>query len=300
MTTTHRLMPCVYRRGLAAAALLVGAAAFCGIGNNTARAQQSTDMPAAVQPGFKVTVVRELIHTMRYDDDRSAAAGGLGQYTEITAETTLAYGLRRDLTLMLHLPVKRRFNDDSADRVGVDDGLGLQDPRVMMQHRIWQNDETGINTQRAVVQLGAELPLGADEFSSDSLDPIVGLAYTRIRGKHGLNASAQWKFTTDDGDAAATGFGDAIHDALMVTGSYLYRIAPRSYTIDTTGSHYVQFQALSFYETNGDAAWHFAPGYLYEGKDWAFEASVHLPIAQDLDDRPESEWGLSLGLRYLF
>ncbi|MEM9752368.1 MAG: hypothetical protein AAF916_03190 [Planctomycetota bacterium] len=267
---------------------------------STASAQQSTDMPAAVQPGANTLIARTLVNVARYDDDRSAAAGGLGQYTELTTENTLAYGLSRDWAVMLHLPVKQRWTDASADAAGVQDGLGLDDPVVMLQHRFWQDDQVGINTQRAVLQVGAELPLGADRFSSDSLDPIVGLAYTRIRGRHGFNAAAQWKFTTGDGDGPATSFGDGIHDAVFLTGSYLYRVAPPRYTLDTTGSHFLQLQLLNFYETNGDQSLHVAPGWLYEGHAWAFEATVHLPIAQDLDDRPESEWGLSLGVRYLF
>ena len=80
----------------------------------------------------------------------------------------------------------------------------------------------------------------------------------------------------------------------------LGKAALEAYTIETTGSHYAQLQLLGFYETNGDTALHIAPGYMYEGRDWAFEATVHLPAAQALDDRPEAEWGFSLGLRYLF
>ncbi|MEM9753402.1 MAG: hypothetical protein AAF916_08450 [Planctomycetota bacterium] len=263
-------------------------------------AQQSTDIPAAVQPGVATLIARELLHVMRFDDDRDPSEGGLGQFTEITAETTLAYGLSRDWAVMLHLPIKHRDTDSVADAAGVEDGFGVEGPVAMLQYRFWQDDQIGINTQRAVLQLGAELPIGSDRFSSDSLDPIVGLAYTRIRGRHGFNVAAQWKFTTGDGDDAATGFGDSIHDALYLTGSYLHRLAPERYTIETTGSHYVQVQLLHFYETNGDTALHLAPGWMYEGRTWAFEATVHLPIAQDLDDRPDSEWGLSLGVRCLF
>ncbi len=294
LTTTSTCCP--------ALAVLVGAGLLASgvAGLTPAAAQQSTDMPAAVQPGYEVLVVRELVHTMRFDDDRSAGEGGLGQYTEATAETTLAYGLTKDLAAMLHLPFKYRDTEGSAEAAGVESGGGLDDPRVMLQYRFFQKDEVGINTSRAVAIIGAELPLGSDRFSSDSVDPLIGLAYTQIRGRHGLNAGALYKFTTDDGDDAATNFGDSIHDALFLSGSYLYRLAPDRYTAETTGSHYFQLQALGFYETNGDTALHLAPGYLYEGRDWAFEATVHLPIAQDLDDRPEAEWGLSLGLRYLF
>ncbi|MEM1445574.1 MAG: hypothetical protein AAGF84_05920 [Planctomycetota bacterium] len=218
----------------------------------------------------------------------------------MTTETTFAYGLQRDWAIMLHVPLKYRDTEASAESAGVEDGFGLDDPVVMLQHRFWQQDMVGINTSRAVVQLGAELPLGSDRFSSDSLDPILGLAYTRIRGRHGFNAAMQLKFTTGDGDGAATNFGDSIHDALYLTGSYLYRLVPERYTAETTGSHFLQMQMLSYYETNGDRALHVAPGYMYEAYSWAFEATVQVPITQDLSHRPETEWGFSLGLRYLF
>lgn len=95
-------------------------------------------------------------------------------------------------------------------------------------------------------------------------------------------------------------FGDSKHDALKLDGSYLYRLSPEAYTAETTGSHYAQFQLLGRYETNGDVSAMFAPGWMYEGWQWAFEATVHVPVFQELDHRTELEFGLNFGVRYLF
>ena len=54
------------------------------------------------------------------------------------------------------------------------------------------------------------------------------------------------------------------------------------------------------YETNGDNQIFLSPGVLYEATTWALEASVQLPIFQDLADRPETDVVVVVGVRLLF
>ena len=54
------------------------------------------------------------------------------------------------------------------------------------------------------------------------------------------------------------------------------------------------------YETNGDNEVLISPGILYEAVSWAFEASVQLPLARDLDHRPETDFSVLFGVRLLF
>ncbi|MEO1237878.1 MAG: hypothetical protein AAFX76_13925 [Planctomycetota bacterium] len=261
-----------------------------------ADAQQSTDMPAAVQPGLDVLIVREEAVFMRLDDPRLGGAGSVELYE---FETTFAYGLTRDAAVMLHVPVMVH-DIENPGAIASDQGVGLDDLQLMFQYRFYQEDVGPIETRRAVLLSGVEVPSYDDGFSSESFDPLLGLAYTRIDGRHGLNASALWKFNTGTGDDFELEFGDSRFDALRLDGSYLYRLVPEAYTADTLGSHYAQFQVLGRYETNGDWQVMLAPGWMYEGRRWAFEATVHLPVIQELDGRAELEWGLNLGVRYLF
>ncbi len=261
-----------------------------------AAAQESTDMPAAVQPGLEVLMVRQRTMHMRMDDKRP---GGFGDIDHTVTETELAYGLTRDVALMVHVPLE--YRDLEFDAPDPDaDGFGVGDIPVMLQWRFFKRDTGAIETQRASLLAGVEVPSYDAGFSSESFDPLLGVVYTQIEGRHGVNASALWKFNTGSGDGPSAEFGDSIHDALRVDGSYLYRLSPAAYTAQTTGSHYAQFQLLGRYETNGDTSIHAAPGYMYEGQQWAFEATVHLPVWQEVDHRPELVWGLTLGVRLLF
>lgn len=261
-----------------------------------AKAQQSTDMPAAVQPGWEVPVVRQEVMYTRHDDPR---AGGFGSIDMFEIETTFAYGIGRTSALMVHVPVMYwDLNNPTPDPDA--DGWGLDDITAMYQWRFYQEDVGPIETRRAVLLAGLEIPSYDDGFSSESFDPLLGVAYTRIDGRHGFNASALWKFNTGTEDGFTVEFGDSKHDALKLDGSYLYRLAPEAYTAETTGSHYFQAQLLGRYETTGDVQLMFAPGWMYEGRQWAYEATVHLPVWQELDSRAELEWGINLGIRYLF
>lgn len=262
----------------------------------SSQAQQSTDMPAAVQPGWEVPIIRQESHYSRMDDPRE---GGFGSVDMFEFETTFAYGVGRKSALMVHVPIMY-WDLENSEPEPEADGFGIDDITVMYQHRIYQNDVGPIETRRAVLLTGLEVPSYDDGFSSDSFDPLLGIAYTRIDGRHGFNASALWKFNTGTDDGFAIEFGDSKFDALKLDGSYLYRLSPEAYTAQTTGSNYFQFQALGRYETNGDMQIMIAPGWMYEGRQWAFEATVHLPVLQELDRRTELEYGINFGIRYLF
>ncbi|MEM1109363.1 MAG: hypothetical protein AAGH99_11825 [Planctomycetota bacterium] len=253
-------------------------------------------MPAAVQPGLEVSIVRQEMFYMRMDDPRE---DGFGSIDMTEFETTFAYGLTPTAALMVHVPLMYWDLENAAPNPDAQ-GFGVDDITVMLQHRFYQEDVGPIETRRAVLLTGLEVPSFDEGFSSESFDPLIGVAYTAIDGRHGFNASALWKFNTSADDDFAIEFGDSSADALSLDGSYLYRLAPEAYTAETTGSHYLQFQALGRYETNGDTQIMFAPGWLYEGREWAFEATVHLPVIQELDHRAELEYGINLGVRYLF
>ncbi|MEM7627591.1 MAG: hypothetical protein AAF333_18500 [Planctomycetota bacterium] len=279
-----------------ASAVFAGVFAFAAFLPPSAYAQQSTDMPAAVQPGWEVFVVRQETQYMRMDDPRP---DGFGSIDMFEFETTLAYGLGRTSALMVHVPLMYWDLEDATPAPDAQ-GFGVDDITVMYQHRFYREDVGPIETRRAVLLTGLEVPSFDEGFSSESFDPLIGVAYTRIDGRHGLNASALWKFNTNANDDFEIEFGDSSADALKLDGSYLYRLDPEAYTAQTTGSHYFQAQALGRYETNGDWQVMFAPGWMYEGRQWAFEATVHLPVLQELDSRAELEWGVNLGVRYLF
>ncbi|MEM9296601.1 MAG: hypothetical protein AAGA57_12435 [Planctomycetota bacterium] len=263
-----------------------------------AAGQQTALSGAAVQPGKGVVVARGIAEATLYEGD----AIGFDELVEYRQQVVAGYGLTRDVTAMVHVPlVYRDYQGPVAAGTGdsFTDVFGIDDVLLMGQYRFWQNDTGAIDTRRAVVSGGVEVPTFAEGLSSDSFDPFVGAAYTQIQGRHGVNAAARYKLTTGGG-ARSVRFGQNTGDALRVDAGYLYRLSPAQYGLDTTHSTYLTFDVLGRYETNGDTELLLAPGYLWEGPRSAVFGGVMLPVHQDLDLRAEAKVGVVLEVRLLF
>lgn len=260
-----------------------------------AAAQQTARSAAAVQPGKGVFVFREYFEYASFN-----GRDGQPDVDQYTVQSILGYGVTRDFTVMAHLPFRyRNLEGDNSQGRDDDSEWGLEDLKVMGQYRFWQHDSGPINTQRAVVFGGVELPSGDDTYSSDSVDPFFGLAYTHIYDRHGFNVAGQYKWNTGDSDNPVT-FGDSEADAIRLETAYLYRLSPERYTASTTASWYLTNELHFRYETNGDAEVHFAPGVMYEAATTAIGVSVGFPIWEDVEKRPLEEVSVLLEWRLLF
>ncbi|MBI1368573.1 MAG: hypothetical protein GC162_07945 [Planctomycetes bacterium] len=274
-----------------------GATAFLAVAlmSSFAIAQQAVHTPTAAQPSTGVLMVRQLVEFTHYENDPT----GLDRTVDDTMLLTdLAYGLTKDTVVMLRAPVLFRDTDSPNPGVGgKNEGFG--DLHVMVKKRIWQNDTGPIDTARLGLVTGLDLRTGKAPFGSDSFDPMLGVVYTQIKGRHGFNAAARYKFNTGSRPNPVRA-GDSSADIVNYELAYLYRLAPESYAADTKGAWYAIAEAHGTYETNGDNELFLAPGVMYEGRNWALEASVSLPAWQDLDHRPEAKFVVTLGLRLLF
>lgn len=263
---------------------LAGLMALCVSG---AAAQEAALSWAATQPAKGRITLREQFQYARYDTDA-------GDVEKFTLNTRVSLGLTGQLSASMDIPLtrERRVDGSASD-------AGLGDITLGLKWRFWQHDTGAIETNRLALIGGARLPSGSDGLSSDGVDPFVGLVFTRVQGRHGVNAAARYLLTTDgQDDPLSAGMGDA--DLLTLETSYLYRISPAEYQADTVGAWYVVLESFVDYETNGDIEWRLAPGILWEARRWAAEFSVILPAAQDIDRRAETEWGFAAGVRVLF
>lgn len=170
---------------------------------------------------------------------------------------------------------------------------------LSLKWRFWQHDPGPIDTNRLALIGGVRMPTGTDGLSSDGWDPMLGLIFTRVSGRHGMNASLTYRVSTD-GLANPIRAGTGTDDLLTLETSYLYRLSPSEYTSETEASWYFTVESFVDYETNGDLAWRVAPGVLYEARRFTVELSPIVPIVNDTDHRAELEWGLALGVRVLF
>lgn len=271
--------------------------ALCAVGAIVAQAhaQQAPYGDGAIQPSKNVLSVRQLATYTEFGDDPLGVREDLA---DLRLETQLTYGLSGDLAVQAKIPVVQRWWDDGGS--GESD-LGLGDPSLALRWRFWQDDSTAVNTQRAALIVGTELPSGDNEFSSRSIDPFVGVAYSAIQDRWAWNASARFKVNTSDEDEASRITpGDYEGAALFTDASLLYRLSPDEWGPDTHVSMYAIVELNGLFETSGDAEVMLAPGFLWEAREWVWEVSVQLPIAQDVTNRFEREWSVRGGVRLLF
>ncbi len=208
----------------------------------------------------------------------------------------LNWGLVRDVSLSLRVPVRLR-DRDAREGGGTD--LGVGDVTILGKWRFWKHDTSALDTQRLALTGGVDIPSGDDPFTSNSFNPIVGLAYTRIAGRNGINAALQYTFTTNGSDEPILP-GESRADLLRYDAAYLYRLAPAAYTVETAGAWYAVLELNGYYETNGDNELRLSPGVMYEAWRWALELSVQVPVWRDIAHRAATELILVCGLRFVF
>ena len=269
------------------------ALASCAALAPLAAAQEAMYTNAATMPSTGVTLLRQQFHIFESgrnpetDDERTrtvqyetSAQVGLGVGWSLTVK---AVGEHSGVTL----------EDGTRD---TEDEFAALD--LMVKHRFYMNNPGGVDTERAALMFGARL----DAEGHANVDPHIGVVYTRVHGLHGFNVELHYTWTTggreDTLDNTLGGEGEA--DAFNYNFAYVYRIYPTVYAADSTGAWYVTAEINGLYETNGDNEIRFSPGLMYEGRRFGFEIMAQLPLANDLDHRPELDWGIGVGFRFLF
>jgi hypothetical protein len=258
-------------------------------------AQEATNTPAATQPSVGKWYLREKVQYFKLGDDPSPEKRDIDK---LVATTTLAYGITRDLSASLELPLVLSF-EDPAGSAGTDTDFGANDLSLSLKWRPFQWDLNPVDSVRLAFFGGVEAPTGSDDFGSHSWDPFMGTVFTAILGRHGFNQSLSYKFNTG-GDRFNTRAGDGPDDVLRYDTAYLFRLDPAEYAAHTTAATYLTFELNGLYETGGDNEILFGPGLLYEARTFALEATIGLPIVQDVRERPETDLVVSLGFRILF
>lgn len=121
-------------------------------------------------------IVRTQLRYMQRHDDSAVAAHKMDRYI---LNTVVAYGLRRNLTLMLKQPVvyqKMSMHGSTSKK-----GTSFADLSLLVKYGIYRR-----NTQKYTLgfatTLGIELPTGADTLTSDTWDIKPGLYMSWRRG----------------------------------------------------------------------------------------------------------------------
>jgi hypothetical protein len=162
-----------------------------------------------------------------------------------------------------------------------------------------QETRCRIDTARFSVIAAVETPTGDDAFSSDSFDPVVGGVFTYIKGRHGFDAALRWEFNTGETPQPVRG-GMGSANVLFYDAAYLFRVSPAAFGAGPNAALYAIIEANGLYETNGDNEVLLSPGIMYEARNFASELSVQLPVWQEIESRPKTEFTVTAGLRWLF
>lgn len=255
----------------------------------SAHAQAPLNSNVALQPGTDRLIIRQ---QLRYTEaDLSAPIGDLD--IRLTSSiTTFVYGLVDELTLILDTPfVLSRRTENNTN--GADDtDSGFADLRLLSKLRLYRDDFGPTNTRRFGLIGGLELPTGNREFTSESIDPILGGVFTHIEDRHAFHADALWQFNTGGGDK-----GD---DLLRYDFAYVYRLFPETYASARPTAIFGSAELNGFYETNGDHELFVSPGVQYVTTRWILEATVQIPVWQALKHRAERDFIVGIGIRVQF
>jgi len=254
-----------------------------------AHAQAPINSNVALQPSKGGLIIGQQFH---YTEGHLRTAMGDVNVELASSITTLVYGVSDELTLILDTPfvLSRRLENKTT---GTDDTeSGFADLRLLSKFRLYRDDFGPNDTTRFDLIGGLEIPTGKDAFSSDSVDPIFGGVFTHIEGRHAFDADTLWHFNTGGGDR-----GD---DLVRYDLAYLYRLSPETYASTEPTALFGSVELNGFYETNGDHELFLSPGIQYVTTRWIIEATVQIPVWQDLSDRAERDFVVGIGLRVQF
>jgi hypothetical protein len=250
---------------------------------------------SATQPSPGHVIFKEQFRFYRMEMD-NGSRDRQGDIEDFVLFSTLNIGLQPDVALGLRLPVILRSRDFDGPH-GTDRDEGIGDLTALVKWRVYRNDTGPLDSARLSLVGGAEIRTGDSPFTTDAYNPVLGLAYTQIVGRHGFNGSLQWTLTTD-GNEEPIYAGESTADLLRADLAYLYRLSPKQYTAETHGALYAVLEFNGLYETNSDYEVFVAPGLMYEAKTWTVELSAQIPIAQEIEERAETEYAVITGVRF--
>lgn len=202
----------------------------------------------------------------------------------LVAAQTLVLGITPRLTAFATLPVLAYRRIES--RLGTTPSdAAVGDFTLLGRYMLWWDDYAPLSTRRAALLGGVKFPTGADRFGTETFDPILGGVATWTFDRHEIDLDALYSVSTERHRFRR-------RDRVRYDLAYRYRIWPRRF-----GKRLLQLNGLL--ELNGqwsdrneedgrhvvDSGGHVlfvAPGLQLAAKIWILEASVQVPVAQDL------------------
>ena len=241
----------------------------------------------ALTPPRGGTIIRLQARYRRLEDDPTALRREIDVYL---ATATVAYGITERIVVLGTLPVVHREVDFGMG--GGTSDTGLADIPLAIKYRFYQDDKPGTTTRWAVIG-GLEVPTFDDEFSSDSVDPIIGTVWTHQDRDWWLDWDVLYRFNTAGGVA-----GD---DELRADVAYSRRLLHGESESRGPWAFYAIAEVNARYIADGSDQVFFSQGLQYIAPTFILEMGVQIPITQDMQSpRLETKFTLVLSVRFQF
>lgn len=232
--------------------------------------------------------------------------------------SVLGYGVNSDLALFAVVPYVNKHLELTLDDTRVTrqaDGLG--DMKLFGRYTLFKNNFKG-GSFRIAPFAGIEVPTGKNKIrdglgrlpasvqpGSGSWDPFAGVVMTYQTLDFQVDAQVSYKANT-----AANGF--EFGDVTSLDASLQYRLWPGDLSGNVPGFLYGVLEAKLIHKghnlnngledlNSGGTALSLVPGVQYITRRWIVEASVQLPVFQDLNGTQlENDYVARAGFRFNF
>jgi len=205
--------------------------------------------------------------------------------------TTIVYGITAELTILGTVPVIYRHTDFGSGG-GAETDAGVGDIPLLLKYRFYQKDEPGVTTRWSMIG-GIEIPTFDDDFSSDSIDPIIGTVWTHQEQSWWIDWDVIYKFNTAGGVA-----GD---DELRGDVAVSLRLADG---VDDDGGPwglYAIGECNAKYIVDGSWRVLLSPGLQLIRPQLILEMGVQIPVYQDMKSpRLETDFTVVASVRFQF
>jgi len=204
---------------------------------------------------------------------------------------TVVHGLTADFSLLTTVPIVHREIDVGLSGTEVED-TGVADIPLLAKYRFYRHDKPGVTTRWVAIG-GVEVPTFDDPFSSDSVDPVVGMVWTHQRQDWWLDWDVLYQFNT--------GGGLDSDDELRADVALSYRLfGGEDESIGPWGLYAIG-EINANYLTDGSTQVFGSPAIQFITPRWILEAGVQLPIHQDMAaPRLETDYTAVVSLRFQF
>jgi hypothetical protein len=244
---------------------------------NTAAIAGGISVDAGLTPAEDRWIFRTQLRHM----ERSNDPGPMNRQMEVNVwNNVLAYGLRRNLTLMVRQPYMRRKMTMGGSSVSKS---GLGDFMVMGKYGLYRKN-TADYILGVAATMALEMPTGSDAFTSDTWDLKPGLFLS-------------WRNGVDPGDELELDFALArqfsIGESADAAFSPVLEISYRDVSANQLAG-----QSLPH---SGESVLFLSPGAKLTLSSFILEVLVQIPVSQSQKGiQTERDTGFILGVRYMF